>query len=120
MGRIWRYVVVAALVAGAAMVPSAAEAGAEPTPYTCTVYDDEVPPGEVLDFTADLTVTAPTAPITAKVFQPLTWTFDIDEPDLAPPLSVNLNHLRVRIDVPDGLTNVTARAVAAPGETLNP
>jgi hypothetical protein len=116
-----RIAVLAALVAGtAALVPTVAEADDEPTPYTCTVFDGNVPPGELLSFDADLLVTAPTAPATAKVFQPLTWTFDIDEPDLAPPLSVNLNYLRVRIAVPANLTNVTARAVAAAGEMLNP
>jgi hypothetical protein len=114
----WRGLALAALVAGAAAVPSAAEAGDEAIAYTCS--EAETTDLGLPSFSAEVGVTATDVPDPAKVFQPVTWTFDLAEPELAPPLPVDLHFLRVRVPIPEGLTNVTASAVAATGETPNP
>lgn len=118
MRRVRRGVVAAVLLVGlAALAPGAAEAGGTPTPYTCNETSET---GLVPEFSAELTVGGSSTPASARIFQPVTWTVDIDEPALSPPLSVNLSYLRVRVAIPDDLTNVSAKLVAAQGETPNP
>jgi Ca2+-binding RTX toxin-like protein len=120
MRRTVRGLLVAALLVGSMWVTGEAAQGgppSSPTDYTCR--DTSAVP-IVPDFEAGVSVDGTSVPASAKVFQPVTWTFAIDEPELAPPFSVNLHYLRVRIPRPANLTNVTAQAVAATGEVPNP
>jgi Ca2+-binding RTX toxin-like protein len=120
MGRTVRGLLVVGALAGSAVLVPGVDAGArsvEPIAYTCKDAG-EVP--VVPEFDADLSIDGTPTVASPKVFQPVTWTFAIDEPALAPPVKVTLQFLRLRIPLPDDLTNVSASVVAGTGETPNP
>ena len=118
--KVVRWSALAALLAGlAVLVPSSAKADGEQTiAYTCneTDPDNQLVP----ELSAAIAVTATDSADPVKVFQPVTWTAEVELPDIQPPISVALSYLRVRIPIPTNITAVAAQLSAPVGQTPNP
>lgn len=119
MRRILGLVTVALAAASVVAItsPPVGAGGPPAVDYTCaeTSSTGLVPN---INVPVDIIATGPAA--LPKVFQPVTWTATLQEPNLLPPLSINLHYLRVRVPIPANVTAVSATLVAAPGETPNP
>lgn len=118
--KIIRWSVLAVVLAGVAvLVPSSAVAdGEQSIAYTCneTNPDNQLVP----QLSASIGVTATDSADPVKVFQPVTWTAEVELPDIQPPISVALSYLRVRIPIPSSITAVAAGLSAPVGQTPNP
>lgn len=115
--RTLRWFAATALAAAAAALVTPAAASPTAVPYQC-VENGTAVGAPAIEATIGLEVTTSAGPV--RVFQPVTWTLDLEEPDLLPPLAIALHYFRVRLPLPPGLSAVSARAIATPGETPNP
>jgi len=99
------------------VTPAAGADGPTAVAYTCDETDTSA---GVPTIQSSITITGTDSVEPAKVFQPVTWTLEISEPDLDPPLPIALDFLRVRIPIPANVAGATVALVAHVGETPNP
>jgi hypothetical protein len=108
------------LVAIAAVgLATIAPAGADETSvdYTC----DETTATDAPDsLSATIPIEANDSVDPADIFETVTWTPEIELPDLAPPVTVELDYFRLEIPVPDGLRALSANVADPLPATANP
>jgi RTX calcium-binding nonapeptide repeat (4 copies) len=116
--RAARVLVAVGLFGGLALIAPAAADGPQSIDYTCHETTD--PPQGVPDFSAPTAMTTSDSADPARVFQPVTWTADVEFPEIQPPTDLYLDNLVLSVPIPDGVAVSRATLVAGAGETPNP